>query len=53
MLAGFAPELPLSTFSMKNILSELSGRKLVKSAIKANWEHTIIAWGIHQMWNYP
>jgi len=27
-----------SAFSMKNILSELSGRKSVKSAIKANWE---------------
>ena len=25
-------------FSMKNILTELSGRKSVKSAIKANWE---------------
>lgn len=38
MLAGFAPELSLSTFNMKNILTELSGRKSVKSAIKANWE---------------
>jgi hypothetical protein len=38
MLAGFAPELSLSTFSMKNILSEHSGRKSVKSAIRANWE---------------
>ena len=38
MLAGFAPELSLSTFRMKNILTELSGRKSVKSAIKANWE---------------
>jgi len=38
MLAGFAPELSLSAFSMKNILSEPSGRKSVKSAIKANWE---------------
>jgi GNAT superfamily N-acetyltransferase len=27
-----------SAFSMKNILTELSGRKSVKSAIKANWE---------------
>jgi GNAT superfamily N-acetyltransferase len=38
MLAGFAPELSSSTFSMKNILTELSGRKSVKSAIRANWE---------------
>jgi GNAT superfamily N-acetyltransferase len=38
MLAGFAPELSLSTFSMKNILSEHSGRNSVKSAIRANWE---------------
>jgi ribosomal protein S18 acetylase RimI-like enzyme len=38
MLAGFAPELSLSTFNMKNILTELSGRKSVKSAIRANWE---------------
>lgn len=38
MLAGFAPELSLSTFNMKNILTELSGRKSVKSAIEANWE---------------
>jgi GNAT superfamily N-acetyltransferase len=38
MLAGFAPELSLSTFSMKNNLSEHSGRKSVKSAIRANWE---------------
>jgi hypothetical protein len=38
MLAGFAPELSLSTFSMKNILTELSGRKSVKSAIRGNWE---------------
>jgi len=38
MLAGFAPELSFSTFNMKNILTELSGRKSVKSAIKANWE---------------
>jgi GNAT superfamily N-acetyltransferase len=38
MLAGFAPELSLSTFSMKNILNELSRREFVKSAIKANWE---------------
>ncbi len=38
MLAGFAPEPSLSTFNMKNILTELSGRKSVKSAIKANWE---------------
>ena len=38
MLAGFAPELSLSTFRMKNILTELSGRKSVKSAIRANWE---------------
>jgi GNAT superfamily N-acetyltransferase len=27
-----------STFNMKNILTELSGRKSVKSAIQANWE---------------
>ena len=38
MLTGFAPEPFLSTFNMKNILTELSGRKSVKSAIKANWE---------------
>jgi len=38
MLAGFVPELSLSTFSMNNILTQLSGRKSVKSAIKANWE---------------
>jgi len=38
MLAGFTPELSLSAFSMKNILSKPSGRKSVKSAIKANWE---------------
>jgi ribosomal protein S18 acetylase RimI-like enzyme len=38
MLAGFAQELSLSAFSMKNILSGSSGRKSVKSAIKANWE---------------
>jgi GNAT superfamily N-acetyltransferase len=38
MLAGFAPELSLSTFSMRNILSEHSGRKSVKSAIRSNWE---------------
>jgi len=38
MLAGIAPELSLSTFSMGNILSEHSGRKSVKSAIRANWE---------------
>jgi GNAT superfamily N-acetyltransferase len=37
-LAGFALEVSLSTFSMKNILSEHSGRKSVKSAIRANWE---------------
>jgi GNAT superfamily N-acetyltransferase len=38
MFAGFAPERSLSTFNMKNILTELSGRKSVKSAIRANWE---------------
>jgi GNAT superfamily N-acetyltransferase len=38
MLAGFAPELSLSAFSVENVVSELSGRKSVKSAIKANWE---------------
>jgi GNAT superfamily N-acetyltransferase len=38
MLAGFAPELSLSAFSMKNILSEFSERKSVKTAIVANWE---------------
>ena len=37
-LADFAPEQSLSTFSTKNILSELSEKKLVKSAIRANWE---------------
>jgi GNAT superfamily N-acetyltransferase len=38
MLAGFAPELSLSAFSVKNVVSQPSGRKSVKSAIKANWE---------------
>jgi hypothetical protein len=38
MLAGSAPKLSLSTFNMKNILTELSGRNSVKSAIQANWE---------------
>jgi len=38
MLAGFAPEVNLPAFTKKNILSELSGRDSVKSAIKANWE---------------
>ena len=38
MLAGFVPELSLSTFNMKNILTELSGRKSMKFAIRANWE---------------
>ena len=38
MLAGFPPELPVSTLKMKNILTELSARESVKSAIQANWE---------------
>ena len=38
MLAGFVPAPSLSTLSMKNILTELSERKSVKSAIRANWE---------------
>jgi ribosomal protein S18 acetylase RimI-like enzyme len=38
MLSGFAPELSLSTFGTKNILSELSGKQSVKSSIQANWE---------------
>jgi len=37
-LAGFAPERSLSTFSTKNILSDLSGSHSVKSSIRANWE---------------
>jgi GNAT superfamily N-acetyltransferase len=38
MSAGSSTELSLSTFNMKNILTELSGRKSMKFAIKANWE---------------
>jgi len=37
-LADFAQEQSLSTFSTKNILSQLSEKKSVKSAIRANWE---------------
>ena len=38
VLPGIAPEVTLSAFTKKNILSELSGRDSVKSAIKVNWE---------------
>ena len=38
MLPGFTPELSLSAFSTKNILSEFSERESVKTTIKANWE---------------